>query len=177
MKKLYTISFAKTAEDTPRTGTLFYSQYTCLADEDNDWIKTDEKSVSKLTRDEQIAHIDTLIPLIGIPGEQESDVGMSFDKFTAVPLTNRIAIGLTENVKELHTLELSPEGDVREAAMNSADERRFVQKDFIAIVERLFKDIRKYDSSQDIYSIQKNLAKKTIRRKNGKLPEPAITKE
>jgi hypothetical protein len=154
MKRLYTLSFAKTENDGKNTGSMFIDQFSQISDEE-EWIHTHQDTLTSLTRDEQIAHIDTLLSILLIPGEQESDVGMNFDKVKPVALTDRIAVGVTENVKEIHTLNLSPSNVILEASMTDPDERRFVQKDFIAIIERLYKDIRKYETSQDIYSIQK----------------------
>lgn len=162
MRKLYLLSFAKTKKDTPRTGTLFYTQFTSL--EGNDWVLTSENSVSSLSRDEQLAHIDTLLSIMCIPGNQEDDVGMNFDATTAVPLTDRVAIGVVDSVKELHTLKLSPESRIIEATMTDPDERRFVQKDFVSAVDRLFKDYRKFDSPADIYAIQKQVTRPTTKK-------------
>jgi hypothetical protein len=168
MTKLYTLSYAKTKEDNQRTATLFYDLWETEGD---NWQHKEQKSLSKLSRDEQIAHTDVLLSIMSIPGSQEDDIGARWELTSPDPLTPRIAVGVIDSVKELHTLSIDQDNNIIEASKTDPDERRFVQKDLAGALERLFKNVSEFGTEKDIFNIQKKIIQKdkpkTIRRKNG----------
>jgi hypothetical protein len=139
-RSLYAISVAKSKVDTVNTATVYYTKYE-NKDYDTDlpstpnWEFVEEKSISKLDRLEQINTIQVLNRHMIIPGEQ-SAMELKWDKKVAKPVTPRIAIGLTDDVREMNALVLNSLSEIQSASVSTADNRCHVQSDFSTVMNR-----------------------------------------